>query len=132
MLVTVVEVRKTLMSSDIQAAERQSFYIDVEEQPWQSTRWPGIEIKVLMEDKATGMTTSLTRIAPGARLPDHVHVGIEQSYVLEGSLVDHEGACTAGNFVWRKTGSRHAAHSPDGCLVLGFFEKPNKFLDEGA
>ena len=43
MLVTVVEVRKTLMSSDIQAAERQSFYIDVEEQPWQPTRWPGIE-----------------------------------------------------------------------------------------
>ena len=95
------------MPSDTQteSPERQSFYVDVEDQPWQQTRWPGIEIKVLMEDKATGLTTSLTRFAPGAELPDHMHVGIEQSYVLEGSLVDHEGACTAGNFVWRKAGS---------------------------
>jgi len=114
------------------APDRQSFYVDVEGQPWQQTRWPGIEIKVLMEDKTTGMTTSLTRFAPGAELPDHVHVGIEQSYVLEGSLVDHEGVCTAGNYVWRKAGSRHSAHSPDGCLVLGFFQKPNQFCDEDA
>ncbi len=107
----------------------QSTYVDVEDQPWQTTRWPGIEIKILMQDEATGMMTSLTRMAPGAELPDHMHVGIEQSYVLEGSLVDHEGACTAGNFVWRKAGSRHSAHSPDGCVVLGFFQKPNKFYD---
>ena len=118
------------MSSETHAAERQSFYIDVEQQPWQPTRWPGIEIKVLYENKETGMTTSLTRLAPGAMLPDHLHVGIEQSYVLEGSLVDHEGACTAGNFVWRKAGSRHEAHSPDGCVVLGFFLKPNTFFDQ--
>lgn len=120
------------MTTENGISERQSFYIDVENRPWQQTRWPGIEIKVLMEDKATGMTTSLTRFAPGAALPDHVHVGIEQSYVLEGSLVDDEGACTAGNFVWRKAGSRHHAHSPDGCVVLGFFQKPNKFFDDGA
>lgn len=118
------------MSSDTNTTERQSHYIDVAQQPWQPTRWPGIEIKVLMEDKATGMMTSLTRLAPGAELPDHIHVGIEQSYVIEGSLVDHEGACTAGNFVWRKAGSRHSAHSPDGCVVLGFFQQPNKFFDQ--
>ena len=58
------------MSADSQAGERQSFYIDVANQPWQPTRWPGIEIKVLMEDAATGMMTSLTRFAPGAKLPD--------------------------------------------------------------
>lgn len=115
-----------------ETADPQSTYVDVEDQPWQTTRWPGIEIKILMQDETTGMMTSLTRMAPGAELPDHMHVGIEQSYVLEGSLVDHEGTCTAGNFVWRKAGSRHTAHTPDGCLVLGFFQKPNKFFDEGA
>jgi len=122
------------MTSDTETelAERQSFYIDVEGLPWKPTRWPGIEIKVLMLDEATGMSTSLTRFAPGAALPDHLHIGIEQSYVIEGSLVDHEGACTAGNFVWRKAGSRHNAHSPDGCVVLGFFQQPNKFFDEGV
>ena len=36
---------------------------------------------------------------------------------------------TAGNFVWRPTGNRHDAWSPDGCLLIAFFLKPNKFLE---
>ena len=55
------------------------------------TRFKGVEIKVLMEDKATGLLTALTRFAPGAELPDHEHVEIEQSFVLQGSLVDARG-----------------------------------------
>lgn len=106
-----------------------SRYVTVDDIPWQETQFPGVEMKILMEDKATGMMTSLTRLAPGAVLPDHTHVGIEQSWVLEGTLEDHEGAVTAGNYVWRPAGSRHVAKSPDGCLVLGFFQKPNTFHD---
>jgi hypothetical protein len=42
--------------------------------------------------------------------------------------VDDDGACTAGNFVWRRPGSVHNAWTPDGCVVLGVFEAPNEFL----
>jgi len=104
-----------------------SRYIDVPSLPWQPTRFPGVEIKVLMEDPDTGLQTVLTRMAPGAVLTDHAHAAIEQSFVLEGSLADHEGEVTAGNYVWRPAGSRHVAHSPNGALVLGFFLKPNVF-----
>ena len=104
-----------------------SRYIDVPSLPWQPTRFPGIEIKVLMEDPDTGLQTVLTRMAPGTVLTDHAHVEIEQSWVLEGSLVDHEGEVTAGNFVWRPAGSRHTASAPKGALILGFFLKPNTF-----
>ena len=104
-----------------------SRYIDVPSLPWQPTRFPGIEIKVLMEDPDTGLQTVLTRMAPGTVLTDHMHVEIEQSWVLEGSLVDQEGEVTAGNFVWRPAGSRHTASAPKGALVLGFFLKPNTF-----
>jgi anti-sigma factor ChrR (cupin superfamily) len=106
-----------------------SRYVTVDDLPWTPTRWPGIEIKVLLEDKETGLLTALTRFAPGAVLPDHEHADLEQSYVLEGSLVDHEGAATKGNYVWRPAGSRHHAHAPDGCLVLSMFLKPNTFFD---
>jgi len=105
-----------------------SRYIDVEALPWQPTRFPGIDIKVLMEDPDTGLQTVLTRMAPGTVLTDHMHVNIEQSWILEGSLVDHEGEATAGNFVWRPAGSRHVAHAPKGALVLGFFLQPNTFF----
>ncbi len=111
-------------------AELSSRYVNVDDIPWEKTRFPGVEIKILMEDKESGMMTSLTRLAPGAVLPDHTHVGVEQSWVLEGALEDHEGVVTAGNFVWRPAGSRHLAKSPGGCLVLGFFQKPNAFHDQ--
>lgn len=107
-----------------------SRYVDIEQLPWTPTRFPGIDLKVLMEDKETGLLTALTRFAPGAKLPDHEHVALEQSFVLEGALIDAEGTATKGNYVWRPAGSRHDAHAPDGCLVLSFFLKPNKFLDQ--
>lgn len=106
-----------------------STYVEVDKLPWTKTRFPGIETKTLMEDKATGMSTMIFRWAPGARLPEHEHVEIEQSFILQGSLIDQEGICTAGNYVWRRAGSRHDAWTDEGCLVLAFFVKPNKFFD---
>jgi anti-sigma factor ChrR (cupin superfamily) len=104
-----------------------STYIDVSSIDWEPTAFPGVWTKKLYED-ASGRMTVVTKMAPGARLPRHRHVGLEQSFVLEGSLVDADGACTAGNYVWRRAGSVHNAWSPDGCIVLGIFEKPNEFL----
>ena len=106
-----------------------SRYVDVESLPWTPTRFKGVEMKVLMEDKETGLSTALMRFAPGATLPDHEHVELEQTFVLQGSLEDQEGVATAGNYVWRPAGSRHDARAPNGCLALSFFLKPNKFFD---
>jgi anti-sigma factor ChrR (cupin superfamily) len=107
-----------------------SRYVDVETLPWKPTGHDGVDIKVLMEDKESGLLTALFRWAPGSSLPLHQHVEIEQTYVIEGRLVDEEGEATAGNFVWRPSGSRHVAHAPDGALLLGFFLKPNEFFPE--
>ena len=106
-----------------------STYVDVDKMPWQPTRFPGIETKFLMENKTTGMSTQLMRWKPGARLPHHEHVAIEQTYVIEGSLADHAGVARAGQYVWRRPGSRHDAWTDEGCLVLAFFLKPNTFFD---
>ena len=105
-----------------------SRYIDVESLPWEPTRFPGVENKSLMRNPETGMQTVLTRMAPGSVLTDHMHVDIEQTWVLEGSLVDHEGEAKAGSFVYRPPGSRHTASAPNGALLLGIFLKPNTFF----
>jgi anti-sigma factor ChrR (cupin superfamily) len=68
-------------------------------------------------------------LGAGARLPQHEHVAIEQTFVLEGSFADHMGVCRAGNYVWRRAGSRHDAWTDEGCLMLAFFLKPNTFFD---
>lgn len=109
-----------------------SRYVEVEKLPWQPTRFPGIETKVLLKDEASGLLTALFRWAPGAKLPLHEHVEIEQSFVLEGSFRDEQGICRKGDYVWRPAGSRHEAWSEEGCVLLAFFLKPNRFLDGEA
>ena len=79
--------------------------------PWQKMRFDGCEMKTLLFDPTSGLATALMRMAPGAVLPDHEHVLIEQTYVLEGSLVDKEGPDAGievgpGEFVWRPAGIR--------------------------
>ena len=99
--------------------------------PWVFGGNVGITQKILFEDKETGRRTALIRWEPGATLPLHEHDEIEQSYILEGSLCDHQGECKAGDYVWRPAGSRHRAWSPNGCLLLGVFLKPNTILEGG-
>lgn len=107
--------------------------VDVDAMPWQKTRFEGIEVKPLLVDKASGLVSTLMRMAPGAVLPDHEHVLIEQTWVLEGHLVDKSGPdegieCKAGQFIWRPAGSRHSAWSPKGGKFLAMFQIPNKFF----
>ena len=95
---------------------------------WEPTSSPGIDVKILYEDQTRGLMTALFRWAPGSRLSLHEHTDIEQTYILEGSLADVEGEATEGNFVWRPSGSRHEAWSPDGAITLSIFLRPNKFF----
>jgi len=101
--------------------------------PWRAIEFPGCEVKPLYVDAKTGQATLLISMAPGAMLPDHEHALLEQTYMLEGRLVDKEGqdeglSVKAGEFVWRPAGSRHAAWCPEGGLMIAIFQVPNKFF----
>ena len=109
-----------------------SRFLKVDELPWKPTQVPGIDMKVLMQDKESGLLTALFRWQPGTVLPLHEHVEVEQTFVIEGSIVDEEGEVCAGDYVWRPRGNRHIAHAPNGALVLSFFLKPNLFIDAFA
>ena len=104
-----------------------SRFVDVASLPWVDMG-PGNQMKVLMYDTETGMLTILARLAPGASIPFHMHEGMEQTYILEGSLKDDEGECTAGNFVIRAKGSKHSPVAPNGCTMMVFFMKPTSAL----
>lgn len=110
--------------------ESGSVYVDVNSMDWEPTRFPGISIKILWKDEESEAYTALFRLEAGAKLPRHRHRGVEQTFVITGSLVDEHGVCKAGNFVWRQPGSVHSAHSEGECLAIGIFQGPNDFLDE--
>jgi len=116
------------LSGEETLSELASRFVLVDQLPWKPTPTPGIDMKVLLEDQESGLLTALFRWQPGTALDLHEHVEIEQTYVLQGSIVDDEGEVSAGNYVWRPKGNRHLARSPKGALVISFFLKPNKFL----
>ena len=104
-----------------------SRFVETESLPWIENA-PGHKSKVIYHDPASGLLTILSKLAPGAGIRAHTHEDLEQTYVLEGSLVDDEGECTAGNFVIRAKGSHHAPTAPNGCTMLVFFLKPTAAL----
>jgi anti-sigma factor ChrR (cupin superfamily) len=114
------------MSAPFNPPELCSHFVDANTMPWSATHFEGIEMKILYSD-GDGRSVILFKLAPGAVVPLHEHQALEMTYMLEGDLEDHEGACTTGNFVWRPGGNRHIAHSKNGAVFLSIFNKPNIF-----
>jgi anti-sigma factor ChrR (cupin superfamily) len=104
-----------------------SRFVEIEALPWIESA-PGHKMKLIYHDPATDMLTIMSKLEPGARIPPHTHEDVEQTFVLEGSLVDDEGECKAGNFVIRAKGSRHSPVAPNGCTMVVFFLKPTSVL----
>jgi anti-sigma factor ChrR (cupin superfamily) len=109
--------------------------VHANEMEWEPIRYPGCAVKTLMVDPKLGLLTVLLKMEPGAQLPDHEHALMEQTYMLEGRLVDVEGPekgleVGPGEFVYRPAGSRHAAWTPEGGLMIAVFQVPNKFFEE--
>jgi anti-sigma factor ChrR (cupin superfamily) len=116
------------------AVDGHSHIVRPAEMEWKKTSFPGCEAKPLYVDARTGIATLLMKFDPGAVLPDHQHVMVEQTYVISGKLVDMEGPAEGltvgpGEFVWREPGSRHVAWCPEGGLMLAIFQVPNKFFE---
>jgi anti-sigma factor ChrR (cupin superfamily) len=106
-----------------------STYIKPAEMEWRPTRFEKVSIKMLYEDAERGEMTCLLKLDPGAHIPFHKHPEIEQSLVLEGSVEDHDGVATAGDYIWRKPGSFHDNRSPGGAILFAVYRKPNIYYD---
>jgi anti-sigma factor ChrR (cupin superfamily) len=128
-------VSSSTLGAESKAGSLPSHLVRTNEMTWQPIRYPGCYIKTLLVDKETGLLTVLLKMDPGAELPDHEHAMLEQTYVLEGRLVDKDGpesglTCGPGEFVWRPAGSRHSAWTPEGGLMIAIFQIPNKFYEK--
>jgi anti-sigma factor ChrR (cupin superfamily) len=110
-------------------ADLRSHFVDPATMDWQPSKFPGITTKVLYADPVSGMSTILFKLEPGAVVPLHEHTALEQTWMLEGSLVDQEGEAKAGQYVWRPGGHVHQAYSPNGAVLLSIFMKPNLFAN---
>ena len=106
-----------------------STYVRPQDLEWSKTQFDKVWIKTLYEDRFKGESTVRIKLDPGAHLPFHKHPELEQAYVLEGSMYDHDGVCHAGEYVWRTAGSFHENHSDTGAVILAVYRKQNIFVN---
>jgi anti-sigma factor ChrR (cupin superfamily) len=89
------------------------------ESTWMPYGAPGVDVKPLFKDQATGRTTVLMRMAPGSRLPAHHHHDVEQCLVVQGDVRFGDLVYEEGDFVVMGKDTDHPEiHSVGGTLLL--------------
>jgi anti-sigma factor ChrR (cupin superfamily) len=89
---------------------------------WRPTGDAGVAFKLLFVDRERSTVTTLVRMEPGARIPAHRHLGVEQCLVLEGDLRAGGVEMSAGDFNCSLPGSVHEDLTTDGgalFLIVG-------------
>ena len=72
-------------------------------------------------DKISQQGCYLMRMDPGAKTEPHDHPGFEEFLVLEGELIDDDGArFGAGDFVSFTPGTQHHSWTETGCILAVF------------
>jgi quercetin dioxygenase-like cupin family protein len=95
-----------------------SVYVKPQDMAWKPTQIDKVSIKVLYENRELGESTVLLKLEPGAVIPFQKHPKLEQAFVLEGSMYDHDGICRKGKYVWRKPNSFHDNRTDGGVLIF--------------
>ncbi|NNG04698.1 MAG: cupin domain-containing protein, partial [Inquilinus sp.] len=96
--------------------DRRQITVDSRSGGWQPGG-PGREVLPLYAEEGRPEQMRLVRLAPGSEQPEHVHVGGEEVFVIEGDLADEAGRYRAGDWLRFPDGSRHRPSSQGGCLL---------------
>lgn len=90
---------------------------------------PGVAKHVLPVSKTARSTLTLLRIAPGTKIPDHGHGGMELTLILKGSYRDEFGRFGPGDIADLDEHAEHqpVVDSPEACICLVATEAPTRF-----
>lgn len=82
--------------------------------------------KTLIADPDTGMEVFIVRYPAGVHTPAHTHNCAHGLFVIEGTLVTHDGTFTEGDFVWYEEGvvGEHGATDATSVTLLFTTNKP--------
>ena len=92
------------------------------ESAWADLGMPGVTMKVLHKDEATGAMAVLTRIEAGASIPAHWHTYADETVYVVGDFVEDGTSYGPGSYFVGKARTPHGPHSTvSGCVVLTHF-----------
>lgn len=97
---------RVLRQARASAGLTELYSVRADEGDWR-TILPGVELKMLFADSATGAESFLLRLAPGASLPPHQHAGHEECMVVQGEIAMGTTTLTAGDYHLAPRGVAH-------------------------
>lgn len=101
------------------SAVSEALHFIASDEGWQPHPIPGITVKVLAVDKATGVATLLIKAAPGTTYPAHHHSGSEGCYVIDGEVLVAGRRIGPGDFHLADADSDHdPLYTETGATVL--------------
>ncbi len=118
------------------AAPQQSFKVRVSELKWQPIQIPGmppgLEQRVLHDDKQKQLVSAIVKYPKGFREPRHYHTTCGHSlYILKGRLRSPEGDLTPGTFVYSAVNERHGPFvALEETMVFFYTDGPLDFVVE--
>jgi anti-sigma factor ChrR (cupin superfamily) len=117
---TEAESQTNAVESKSKRDARGYLVVRADEGEWVETDDAGVSYKLLFADRERGTYTTLVRMQPGARIPAHRHLGVEQCLVLEGDLSSGPVKMSAGDFNCSFPDSIHDEIKTDGGALLLF------------
>jgi len=109
---------KARIAEERAEAARTPVTVRREEGSWEQ-RGPGVEVKLLNVDAASGARSFLLRLAPGAEYQEHGHLLDEECYMVSGEATVGELHLEAGDYHLIPRQLRHGrTYSKAGALVF--------------
>ena len=92
---------------------RQATTVRADSGTWREIH-PGVAVKLLYRDGASGGKSLLLRLEPGATLPAHDHSSVEECMIIEGDMVIGDLHLSTGDYHMIEAGTRHQDVTSEG------------------
>lgn len=88
----------------------------------------GVRFAEIYSTANPGPRAAFLHYLPGAKVPPHLHQGLEHILILQGYQIDGDKTYGAGALVIHPAGTVHSLESPEGCVALGIWQAPVAFV----
>jgi quercetin dioxygenase-like cupin family protein len=118
-ILSASEPERLSETSGIAGSQEGLVFVRGSEGVWRAGPTDGVAVKRIFSDPARQAYTSLVRMRPGARLPRHRHLTMEQLYMIDGDGHVAGQVLGPGDYYQMPPGSVHeSSYTDGGCTFL--------------
>ena len=89
----------------------------------------GQSVLQLNDAHPKGVGFHIYKMAPGFTTDAHIHTEDEEFFILEGDIIDHDGArYVPGDLVWLRKDTKHNSYTENGCTIVVYIKEAEELI----